>query len=267
MKKILIVAVASLALWSCKTAHNTQAPITEKKATPSVENKAIFNQVLKKADFQQVKINSKITAETGQFLPTLDATIYIEKDKKIWLNASALFLNVARGVATQQGIKAYEKWNKTYIESDFAYINKLLGVGFINYDALQNLLTGRAFVPIEEANFSIEKSDVGYLLKTKNPQSIMVEGKPMQYQMKLEYAPNFQLNRVVVDELSGDKNQLEVSYTQWENFGNTTLPKNVKIIIKGKKNSQISIENTKFDFNLMNAPYSVPSNYKKIEIK
>jgi hypothetical protein len=57
------------------------------------------------------------------------------------------------------------------------------------------------------------------------------------------------------------------SYIVIGSFNNVKLPKNVKIIIKGSKNSQILIENTKFDFSRMETPYSVPSSYKKIEIQ
>ena len=61
--------------------------------------------------------------------------------------------------------------------------------------------------------------------------------------------------------------ELEVSYANWEKFENTALPKNVKIMIKGSKNSQIILENTKFDSSKMEAPYTVPNNYTKTEIK
>jgi hypothetical protein len=45
------------------------------------------------------------------------------------------------------------------------------------------------------------------------------------------------------------------------------MPKNVKITIKGSKNSMISIENTKFDEKEIRTPFSVPENYNKVEIK
>ncbi|PTT33371.1 DUF4292 domain-containing protein, partial [Chryseobacterium sp. HMWF028] len=61
--------------------------------------------------------------------------------------------------------------------------------------------------------------------------------------------------------------ELDVSYSDWNEYEGIRLPKNVKIIIKGSKSSQILMENTKFDFSRMETPYSVPSSYKKIEIK
>ncbi|MBQ0151533.1 MAG: DUF4292 domain-containing protein, partial [Chryseobacterium sp.] len=61
---------------------------------------------------------------------------------------------------------------------------------------------------------------------------------------------------------------IEIEYNNWETLENEIkLPQYVKIIIKGSKNSQIVVENTKFGFTKMETPYSVPANYKKIEIK
>jgi len=73
------------------------------------------------------------------------------------------------------------------------------------------------------------------------------------------------MNVVLTDVKSSDR--LEVSYSNWVNFENMRLPKNVKINIKGQKTSQIALENTKFEGSKMATPYSVPANYTKTEIK
>lgn len=142
MKNFILSIFAALALLSCKskTVVQTNAPV-EKPVVNS--NKAFFDKILKKDDFESIKISSKIDAETGQFVPTLDATFYIENNQKVWINLQALFINMARGIATPSGIKGYEKVNKTYIDSDFSYINNLLKVNFIDYNSLQ---IGRAHV-------------------------------------------------------------------------------------------------------------------------
>lgn len=258
MKKHIFLSVLSIFLISCKTRQ-----ATTKEAQPKVSTTSFFKEMKKEQTFEQLKINSQISVDMGRFIPMIDATIYIEKDKKVWLNAAAIFINVARGVATEDGIKGYEKWNKTYIESDFSYLNNLLNVDFINYKAFQSLLIGRTFVPVNEADFILDETPSGFSLKTKNLQKI----KDSDYQMNLEYSSALDLKKIEVREVSGKGNQLEVYYENWADYGSLRLPKTVKIIIKGEKNGQIRIENTKFDFNKMETPYSVPSNYTKIEIK
>ncbi|QDP84993.1 DUF4292 domain-containing protein [Chryseobacterium sp. SNU WT5] len=264
MKKYILSTLVVLTLASCKTKQATDHPIDTN--VTMVSNAAFFKKINSDLNFQQLKINTKITAETGKFIPQLDATIYIEKDQKIWINMVAIFLNVGRGIATPEGIKGYEKWNKTYIESDFAYLNKLLNVNFIDYKSFQNLLLGQAFIPVNENNFQVSKTPEGYQLKSTKNLHFETDGKVTEYSATLDYSPEMNLNKVSLQKINSS-DYLEVSYGNWDNFENIPLPRNVKIIIKDNKDSQILLENTKFDRSKMETPYSVPSNYTKTEIK
>lgn len=264
MNKYIIATAFMLVLASCKTKTAVENPISTN--TPIASSSSFFNHINEKTDFQQIKINSRITAETGKFIPPLDATIYIEKDKKVWINMIAIFLNVGRGIATPEGIKGYEKWNKTYIESDFSYLNSLLNVNFIDYGAFQNLLMGKTFIPVNDKDFKLTKNAQGYLLTSVKNLSFQTNGAVSEYSAVLTYNNDMELENVSLKKIDAP-DELEVSYSNWENFENIELPKNVKIIIKGSKNSQILLENTKFDSSKMEAPYSVPTNYTKTEIK
>ncbi|MGA9211505.1 DUF4292 domain-containing protein [Kaistella sp.] len=264
MKKYIIASVLMIMLISCKTKIAIEKPINTNTSVDSSTN--FFNKMNEKTDFQQLKINSRITAETGKLIPPLDATIYIEKDQKVWINMTAIFLNVGRGIATPEGIKGYEKWNKTYIESDFSYLNSLLNVNFIDYSALQNLLLGRTFIPVNDKDFKLTKNAQGYLLTSVKNLSFRTNGDLSEYSAALTYNTEMELENVSLQKINAP-DQLDVFYSNWENFENIKLPKNVKIIIKGSKTSQILLENTKFDSSKMEAPYSVPNNYTKTEIK
>lgn len=178
----------------------------------------------------------------------------------------AIFLNVGRGVATPAGIKGYEKWNKNYIESDFTYLNNLLNVDFIDYNSFQDLLLGKTFIPIKENEYQLTKNAQGYVLKSIKNIRFKTDGVLSEYAVSLDYSDQFDLNKVSLQKID-EPDYLEVSYSNWENFENIKLPKNVKIVIKGAKDSQIILENTKFDFSKMEALYSVPNNYTKTEIK
>ena len=182
------------------------------------------------------------------------------------MNMAAVFMNVARGIATPEGIKGYEKWNKTYIESDFSYLNNLLNVNFINYDALQNLLVGKTFIPVNEKDFVLTKNAQGYTLTSGKNQKVTVDGKTSEYKVKMDYSADFDLENVLLQDVNTSDN-LEVQYSNWNSVDTERFPKNVKIIIKGQKNGQILLENTKFDFSKMETPYSVPSNYTKKTIR
>ncbi len=262
MNKYIVLILISFALSSCKTA--TTKP--ESPAAAPVANTAFFREISKKPDFSQVKISSRVDVETGAFIPTLDATIYIEDGQKVWMNMIAVFLNVGRGIATPNGIQGYEKWNKTYIESDFSYLNKMLNVDFIDFAALQNLLLGRTFIPVQEKDFSFSQSSTGYRLNSTKNIRFGSNGNQSDYAVALQYSPTFDLMNVTLTDVKSS-DRLEVSYTNWVTFNNMRLPKNVKINIKGQKTSQIALENTKFEGSKMATPYSVPANYTKTEIR
>ena len=117
---ILFIGIIGI-LSSCASnkAKNSYTNDTNSHNSSLMENKTFFNTILKKTDFDALKITSKIEVQNGKLIPTINATIYIENNQKIWMNMSALFFNMARGIATPQGLKAYEKIDKTYIDSDF----------------------------------------------------------------------------------------------------------------------------------------------------
>ncbi|MCQ9641843.1 DUF4292 domain-containing protein [Chryseobacterium sp. WG14] len=281
MKNWIPLLLLLLALSSCKTRNaikdnngNPQDSITaaENNKNPKDVNEPVsdkltfFEHVLIPPKFEQIKIDSKVRVETGSFIPTLDATVYIENDKKVWMNLRAVFLNVARGIATPEGIKGQDKVNKVYIDSDFDYLNNLLNVNFIDYKSLEKILMGRTFVKISDSQFTLTQNAQGYKMTSKVNQKIVTDEKNREYKIVLQYDTNYDLLSVnLKDVLSPD--ELEISYSDWNEYEGIRLPKNVKIIIKGSKSSQILMENTKFDFSRMETAYSVPSSYKKIEIK
>ncbi|KPH11274.1 DUF4292 domain-containing protein [Chryseobacterium sp. ERMR1:04] len=281
MKNWIPLILLLLVLSSCKTrnaAKKNNSNIQDstvavkddgnpKDASQPVRDKlAFYEHVLIPPKFDQIKISSKVNVETGSFIPTLDATIYIENNQKVWMNLSAFLFTVARGIATPEGIKGQDKTSKTYIDSDFDYLNNLLNVNFIDYKSLEKILMGRTFVKISDSQFTLTKNAQGYKMASNVNQKIVTEEKTREYKITLQYDTNYDLLNVnLKDVLSPD--ELEISYSNWDEYNAIRLPKNVKIIIKGSKSSQILLENTKFDFSRIETPYSVPSSYKKIEIK
>ena len=278
MKRFLLLVVTGIVLFSCKarkatddTSGSDSTAITKK---PVDVNKSIdadvkfFQKVLVPPKFDQLKISTKVNVETqSSYLPTLDATIYIENNKKVWMNLSAFFISMARGVATPEGIKAYNKTDKTFIDSDFDYLNGLLNTNFINYNSLQRLLLGRTFVKINDREFRLSKNAQGYKMASTVNQVIEAEdGKTSEYKIELQYAQNYDLMNVYLKDVN-NSDELQVSYSDWLSYKDFRLPKNVKILIKGSKEGQILLENTKFDDSKMQTPFSVPGTYTKIEIK
>lgn len=281
MNKWIASILFILVLFSCKT-RKTVEQSTEGKDSIQVEKSkdnqpidtgtnihdplTFYEKVYIHPKFEYLKISSKITADNIKVSP-LDATIYIETDKKIFASINFLFINAARALITPEGIKAMDKYNKNYIDSDFDYLNNLLNVNFIDYKNLENLLIGRTFFTIKGRNSRITQNMQGYQLSSIDNIKIATGETTREYKIVLQYSPEYDLIQAKLQDADSD-DSLEILYDGWETYQDEIrLPKNVKIIIKGSKNSQILLENTKFDFSRMDTRYTVPSNYKKIEIK
>lgn len=281
MRKLVMLLLVSMVLLSCKTKKNAMQSTSENDSI-RIENQddknpidagknisdrlTFYENIYIHPKFDQIKINSKITADNIRVSP-LDATIYIETDKKIWSNINFLFFNAARAIITPEGIKAVDKYNKNYIDSDFDYLNNLLNINFIDYKTLEKLLLGRTFLLVSNLNSKITKNADGYELSSITNQKIVTNEVEREYKLNMRYSNDYDLIYVKLQDVKSD-DAVEIVYDQWESFeNNIRLPQNVKIIIKGSKTSQIVLENTKFGFTKMETPYSVPANYKKIEIK
>jgi len=281
MKKWITLLLATMVILSCKTKKNAMQSAAKndsiKVENPDGKDKiddgknisdrlTFYENIYIHPKFDQIKINSKITADNIRVSP-LDATIYIESDKKIWSNINFLFFNAARAIITPEGLKAVDKYNKNYIDSDFDYLNNLLNINFIDYKTLEKILLGRTFLLVSNRNSSITKNEDGYQLTSIVNQKIVTNGVEREYKINMRYSNDYNLNYVKLQDVKSD-DAVEIVYDQWETFDNNLkLPQSVKIIIKGSKTSQILLENTKFGFTKMETPYSVPANYKKIEIK
>jgi len=281
MNKWIASIVFILVLFSCKTRKTVEQNTGEKdsiQVEKPKDNRPIdtgenihdpvtfYEKVYIHPQFESLKISSKITADNIKVSP-LDATIYIETNKKIFASINFLFINAARALITPEGIKAMDKYNKNYIDSDFDYLNNLLNVNFIDYKNLENLLIGRTFFTIKGRNSRITQNMQGYQLSSISNIKIATGETTREYKIVLQYSPEYDLIEAKLQDANSD-DSMEILYDEWETYQDEIrLPKNVKIIIKGSKNSQILLENTKFDFSRMDTRYSVPSNYKKIEIK
>lgn len=281
MKKWIMLLLATVVVLSCKTRKNVMQNASENDSIKIANSDdvdkieegknisdrlAFYENIYIHPKFDQIKINSKITADNIRVSP-LDATIYIESDKKVWSNINFLFFNAARAIITPEGIKAVDKYNKNYIDSEFDYLNNLLNINFIDYKTLEKILLGRTFLLVSNRNSSITKNEDGYQLASIVNQKIVTNDVEREYKINMRYSNDYNLIYVKLQDVKSD-DAVEIVYDQWETFDNNLkLPQSVKIIIKGSKTSQILLENTKFGFTKMETPYSVPANYKKIEIK
>lgn len=255
----------TLVIWillaaSCKTAKVTTTEVVD------IKTAALINNVLaQKPTFNHLNIQSKIQTDIDGNSASLTGRIYVQNGKKIWVNISKFGINGARALITPTGIKAYEKIEKTYIDGDFSYFNRMLNVDFINYDKLQNLLLGRIFMDLNPTEFKSEIINNQYVLTHK--ENTFLENKPQvgKYVQTYVIGPDFYLREVIIKDPSR-KMELSINYSNWVKVGTQVFPKNVKVIVKDKKTQKVELEYNNFTFEQISTPFEIPSGYKPNDI-
>lgn len=258
MKKLAVILGLGIFIASCSTQKGAQtSSVSEANTSVSASSAIIKNVLNKTSNFEYLVIKSKITADLGDMNTGIDATIYVDNSDKVWINAQK-FIFKARAEVTPTGFKAYENIGKSYVDGNFDYVNKLLGVDFIDYDKFQNLLLGHVFVDLTDQNFTAEK--------IRNQYKIVGKQSNPKYHQTYIFDSGF---RLVEANLKDPKQNMEVNiqYTDWVKAEKDEFPKKVKILVKDKKTKQIDLEYNSFTYQQIDTPFSIPSGYKKREIK
>lgn len=258
---LFILLTFGLFFTSCKTAKVVAGGEAEDMKTASV----ISNTLAQKPSFTHLTINSKINADIDDVSTGLNGKIYVQNGKKIWVNVSKFGINGARAVITPSGFKAYEKLDRSYIDGDFAYFNRLLKVDFIDYEKLQNLLLGRIFVDMKSNDYNSEIIDNQYVLNYKENNQLLQNPKDGKYIQTYKIGSDFFLRAAL---LKDPKSQMELSvtYDNWIKVGSEMFPKNVKVIVKDKKTQKVELEYNNFTFEQIDTPFEIPSGYKPNDI-
>ncbi len=217
--------------------------------------------------YKQLKISGNVKANiNGSSLPGVKLTIYNEKGKEIWINGQVALMSAGRALATPEKFQAYEKLQKTYVDENYDFINDLLGVNFIDYEALEKLLLGKVFVPINLDRSDIKIDDRAIVIIPKDPIEVSLKGKKYSYSSHLEFDSQLNLTKVEVEDEKNDRT-LTINYDERENYDSINLPKVVKIDIKDKKPKTITLNYNSFDDKPMEVNFKIPSGYTKREIK
>ncbi|ADX67857.1 DUF4292 domain-containing protein [Weeksella virosa] len=261
MRKIVISVMISLLLASCASSkRTTTSKINETSAFASSSSAIIKNVISKESSFDYLMIKSTLKADLGDINTGIDATIFIDNQDKIWINAQK-FIFKARALVTPDKFQAYENMGKSYIDGDFSFINKILGVDFIDYQKFQNLMLGKVFVNLTDTDFIAEKVDNEYRITPTAAKS-----KKEAYEQSYIFDSGFRLKEANLH-YPKEKVEVQIQYLNWVKAGKEELPKNVKILVKDKKTKQIDLEYNSFTFQQIDTPFSIPSGYKKRDIK
>ncbi len=262
MKRLFYTLLSGVTLVSCHTEKGIVKGKEIKYESQSEEK--LFQTIQAPVDFTTLKIKATADIEADTNYPSVGLTLYINRGNQIWANAT-LILPIARANILPSGFKMYEKIGKTYVDSDFNYVNNLLKVNFIDYSSIENLLTGKLFFPVKPGDFSFSVKNDQYLLTSINPMKIGSGKDSRNFSRSLAFDSNFNLIQIILEDKSKNT-YLQVDYDNYINVENKILPKTIKIFIKEKKETKILLNYNKFEFVKMDTPFEFPKGYTQRKI-
>ena len=266
MKKLALILGLALTVSSCSSSKVVKGKEVTVAEEVSESAKIINKTLAQKSTFKNLTINAKLAVDLEDIGGDVKATIVVNNGSEIWVNATKLLFPLGRAQFTPEGFAAYEKIGKTYYEGDFSLANKLLKVDFIDYQKLQNLLLGKVFVDLNSKDYTADFKGNQYLVTYNKNAAILANPVAGEYVQTYAFDKGFRLVKALLVDPKR-KMEVEIEYKNWVKAGTEEFPKNVKIIIKDKKTRQVDLEYNSFTFKDTNTPFSIPSGYKKKEIK
>ena len=247
--------------FSCTT---KQIVVQEKKLPILNTEQILFDSIQKKhqlPNFEQLRIQGKIDLKFKDEIPELNLNMYVEKNQKIWTNVSFLIFS-ARSLITPTKVQAYEKIKRTYIDSDFNYVNDLLGLDFIDFDNTQKLLLGRICFPFKLDDFHILIQNEEYRFTSKTALTVGKGKDKKNYDRTIIFNSDYSLKSIFFEDKIKNESVLIEYVNKIQNQG-IELPNLVKIRLKNSNNKDINLKYTTFDQEKMETPFRIPENYSE----
>lgn len=263
MKKLLILILVAVFMFSCKTQKAVSINHKEIKHE-NASAASLYKSIVEPINFSTLKIKATADIESGSSYPSVALTLYIDQGNQIWANAN-LILPLARASIYPGGFKMYERLGKTYVDSNFDYLNSLLKVDFLTYKNIEDLLVGKLFFPVNDQDFNFSIENNYYILTSKKLIKVGSGKETRNFSRRLIFDSNYNLRQISMEDKSKDT-YLQIDYADYVNIENIILPKNIKIFIKGEKEIKITLNYNKFEFVNMETPFEIPKGYSQRKI-
>lgn len=261
----LLLLIIAWGLNGCKTQrHVIKEPIREEGADYLIgqlkENEAEFDNLTARFSATLVQDKKDRTSFSGQ--------IRIRRDSLIWVSLSpALGIEAVRLKISQDSIFLLNRINKTYLKTDFNFVNAFINAA-LDYNMLQAFLIGNDFAFYEMGKFRGSIDGMEYRLNTSNRNKLKkyirehdeVNTIPLQ-SIWLDPA-SFKILRVMVKELEVEGRKLEARYSDFEDIKGKLFPTNINIEVSAEKSLHLDIDYNRIEINSTDRyPFRIPSSY------
>ncbi|MGB0981790.1 MAG: DUF4292 domain-containing protein [Winogradskyella sp.] len=250
--KIALCLIIVVLTFNCKSAKGI---ITSGVASEKLSAKQVIKAHQKSAsNFNTMQARLKVEVIEGEKEQAHTLAFRMEKDKKIWLNAT---LNMVRMLITPKKVQFYSKLDDTYFDGDYKLLSDIVGVE-LNFNKVQNMLLGQAVFNLNNQPHKVEVNENTYVLSPKNQNALF----ELFY---LINATHFKINSLQLQQQS-KKRFLQVDYMAYQDVKTKIIPKNIKVVaVENTDQTTINLEFKSVSLNeKLRFPFNIPSGYKEI---
>lgn len=212
------------------------------------------------ADFKTMNSRLRLKYQDEDRSQSVTVSFRMQKDSVIWMSAQLLGIPLAKAIITRDRVSYYEKINKTYFDGDYRLLSKWLGTP-LDFDKLQNLLTGQAIYDLRSDRYKLTESIQGYQLVPLLELGII----------KKIFLLDSKSFKTIAQQLSQEKENrnVTVTYPKYQRVNGRTIPEEIRIVANSQgSGTQIEISFKSVTFNdPVSFPFEIPSGYDEIAIE
>ncbi len=226
-------------------------------------------------DIKTFQARARIDYFRKNKVKTNTATIRILSGEKIWISAP---LGAIRLLITNDSIKYYNKLERNYIKTSFAYIENIIGLN-INYEMLEKLLFGQPVLALSPKDFAkklnLENSQYEDKLRSYIFKKLIdYEGTQLQglfyvnpYNFKLNSQKFFDYNDKIISSIDAASNDIQktfsINYKAYNSINKHIYPRKILFLDWNNKSINIDMKSVIIDKKL-NIPFRIPKGYSQV---
>lgn len=269
---ILLMAVSLSCRGRKNVVHEIKDPLKDKNEGVDY----VFSK-LKESEFAYNTLSIKFSADAvinKDQKNSFNGQVRIKRDSIIWISITpALGIEAFRLYITVDSVKMIDRIHKTFFRGDYMIINELLKTPF-DFDMLQAFITGNDFSYYENNIFKASTENLNYKLTTlgrrklKNYVKNQVDLNKVFIQDILLDPVNYKIIKQQIKELTKQNSRLVIDYSNFQRMDNQGLfPCTLSVLVEAESKLEIFLEYTKVVVDQeINAPFTIPENYKPIPI-
>jgi hypothetical protein len=274
-----------LALGSCRT---SKVVVRQEKVRPMNERKLYNNVISRYVNYKTLSLKYSADFEDSSRTQSFNGVIRMKRDSVIWINITAVGIEVARLLLTPDSIKFMDKFNKKYFAGSYDYLEKNFQVE-LGFKDLQSIFSNEIFLYSEnddnQENFEADNPDrdeIKKIYKSYADSNLYVLQTARKRKLKRQIRRNktadliverifilpelFRISRITVQDYTENRS-VEIGFSDFVDSEGKIFPEKMKLIVKnGNKFVNIGVKYQKMtvdeDFTV---PFKVPEKYTRVQ--